>query len=82
MSRPSPIHLFVTILDEPGLPVLLVAGIPGDQGEVAFVQDGLAVRALWPSRAPSARRPERPIAPGLPSLNSILCAAVLAEEVQ
>lgn len=64
-------NLSITTLAEPGVTVLLVAGLSGCQ-EVAFLVEADAVRALWPTRAPAARRPERPLAPGLPSLATIL----------
>lgn len=70
------LHLSVTVLDEPGVPVLLVGGLPGHREEIAFVVDGRAVRPLWPSRSTAARRPERPLDAGLPSLATILRGAV------
>lgn len=72
--------LSVTVYDG-STPVLLVAGLPGHQEEVAFLIDDAAVRTLRPTRGIPARLPERPIAPGLPSLASILRGAASAEEV-
>ncbi len=57
------------------VPILLVAGLPDHQEEVAFLIDGAAVRTLRPTRGIPARLPERPMAPGLPSLAAILRGA-------
>ncbi len=71
------VHLVLSVtVIEPAPFVLLVGGLPGQPGEVAFVLDGSAVRTLWPTRSDVARRPERPIGPGLPSLAGILREAV------
>lgn len=72
--------LSVTVFDGT-VPVLLVAGIPGHQGEVGFLIDGPHVRTLRPTRGVPACLPERPMAPGLPSLAAILRGAALPEEV-
>ncbi len=62
-----------------GVPVLLVAGIPGHQEEVGFLIDAGVVRVLRPTRGIPARLPERPMAPGLPSLAHMLRSAAMAE---
>lgn len=67
--------LIVTVFDGV-VPVLLVAGLPDHQEEVAFLIDGPHVRTLRPVRGIPASLPERPMAPGLPSLAAILRGAV------
>lgn len=70
--------LSVSLWDDGRVPVLLVAGLPGHPEEVGFLIDGLIVRTLRPTRGIPARLPERPLAPGLPSLAAILRGAVLS----
>ncbi len=67
------IALTIDLFDDAAVPVLLVAGLPGHQGQVAFLiaADG-AVRTLWPTRDLPARLPERPMGRGLRSLASLL----------
>ncbi len=67
------IALSIDLYDDGAVPVPLVAGLPGHQGQVAFLiaADG-AVRTLWPTRGLPARLPERPMGHGLPSLASLL----------
>lgn len=73
-----PAALSVTVYDGT-VPVLLVAGIPGHREEVAFLVDGPHVRTLRPVRGLPARLSEHPMAPGWPSLASILRQAALPE---
>ncbi len=73
------IALSIDLYDDGVVPVLLVAGIPGHHGQVAFLIDGAAVRTLRPTRGLPARLPERPMGRGLPSLADILRQAVQPE---
>ena len=76
MSRPAvTLDLQVDLYEEGVVPVLRVAGIPG-HAEAWFLIDNGTVRTLGPMRGLPARLPERPFAPGLPSLASILRDAV------
>ncbi|AWB06793.1 hypothetical protein A6A40_17210 (plasmid) [Azospirillum humicireducens] len=70
------VALSISLYDDGGVPVLLVAGIPGHQEEVEFLIDGPHVRTLRRLRGLPARLPERPMAPGLPSLASLLRDAI------
>ena len=78
MTAAIRIALSVTVYDDGAVPLLFVAGLPG-HGEVVFLIDADAVRTLWPTRGIPARLPERPMAPGLPSLAAILRSAAVAE---
>lgn len=55
-----------------GVPVALVAGLPGATGAVPFVIDGGRVRVLAPSRSPLARSPDLSTGDGQPSLSTII----------
>ena len=77
----APMALSVCLFDGGVVPILLVAGIPGHPEEVEFLIDGLAVRTLRRVRGIPACLPERPIAPGLPSLASLLRQAVPEENM-
>lgn len=72
--------LSVEVLDEPGLVVALVGGLTDDHGMVVgavpMLVEGAHVRALLPSRSPHARRPGKPLEPGLPSLAQLLRGSV------
>jgi len=72
--------LTVELYDETGVPVLLLAGLPG-QGEVPlFLAEDGSWRTLWRVRGLPARLPERLcIEHGLPSLPTILRRALAAE---
>lgn len=74
-------HALTVELYEPGVPVLLLAGLPG-RGEVAFYRaDDGGWRTLWPVRGLPVRLPERLcIEAGLPSLSTILRRALAAED--
>lgn len=74
-------HAFTIDLHGPGVPVLRLSGLP-DQAEI-WVTIGAAstVRTLWPVRGLSARLPEHPLEPGLPSLAAIVRNAISAAEV-
>jgi len=69
-------NLSVEVIDEPGVVVALVSGLFDERGRgvgaVPMLVDGGRVRALAPSRSPHARRPGKPLEPGLPSLAQIL----------
>jgi len=71
--------LSITVYGGGPVPVLLVAGIPGHQQEVAFLVDGASVRTLHPVRGIPARLSDRPLAPGLPSLAHMLRTAAVGE---
>ncbi|ALG75070.1 hypothetical protein VY88_26425 [Azospirillum thiophilum] len=73
--------LSVSLFDGGLVPVLLVAGIPGHPEEVEFLVDGPHVRTLRRVRGIPACLPERPMAPGLPSLASLLRTATHPTEV-
>ncbi|WP_372400265.1 hypothetical protein ABMY26_32140 [Azospirillum sp. HJ39] len=80
MSAAAP-PLSVSLFDGGLVPVLLVAGIPGHPEEVEFLVDGPHVRTLRRVRGIPACLPERPMAPGLPSLASLLRGATQPSEV-
>ena len=73
------ITLSIDLYDDGAVPVLLVAGLPGHHGQVAFLIDGFSVRTLRPTRGLPACLPERPMGRGLPSLADILRRAAQPE---
>ncbi|MBP2301285.1 hypothetical protein J2850_004006 [Azospirillum picis] len=75
----APLPLSITLFDGGIVPVLLVAGLPGHPEEVEFLVDGSHVRTLRRVRGVPARLPEAPMAPGLPSLSTLLRQAIPQE---
>lgn len=73
--------LTVELFDEPGVLVLLLAGLPGQEEVALYLADDGSWRTLWPVRGLPARLPERLcIEPGLPFLTTLLHAALVAGE--
>ncbi|HYH17525.1 MAG TPA: hypothetical protein VD995_02805 [Azospirillum sp.] len=79
MTTPTAVSLTVEPIGGPGVPVYLVAGLPGHQ-EVAFMVIDGAVRTLNPARGLSVHQLERPIDRGLPSIAALVRGAVMQEE--
>lgn len=79
MNRAVAIDLTVEAYDDAGVPVLLLAGLPGQEEVPVYLADNGSWRTLWPVRGLPVRLPERPIAPGLPSLPTILRRALAAD---
>lgn len=72
--------LCIDLYDETGVPVLLLAGLPGQEEVALFLADDGSWRTLWRVRGLPARLPERlAIEHGLPSLATILRRALAAE---